>query len=162
GPAIFLSRFLPIAHSLVPLIVGGAGMPYRRFFVWTLPACIVWATAYASVGWAAGGTYRELADQLHGAGYILVAAIAVFVVLVWVGTRIISRSGARHLSDEPPENDWRPLAADASGARVIREDRRQVLSRGLDAHRQVPRIAIGVVHERVGHERVESADRQLD
>ena len=105
GPAIFLSRFLPVAHSLVPLIVGGAGMPYRRFFAWTLPACILWAAAYASVGWAAGGTYRELADQLHGAGYLLVAAIAVFIVLVWVVKRIISRSEARHLSDEPHEND---------------------------------------------------------
>ncbi|SDR69096.1 DedA family protein [Agrococcus carbonis] len=100
GPAIFLSRFLPVAHSLVPLIAGGAGMPYRRFLRWTLPACLLWATAYATAGWLAGGTYRELADRLHGAGYVLVAVIAGFILLVWVAKRVISRSESRHMDDE--------------------------------------------------------------
>jgi membrane-associated protein len=104
GPAIFLSRFLPVAHSLVPLIAGGAGMPYRRFLQWTLPACIVWASLYASAGWLAGGTYRELADRLHGAGYIVVAVIGVFILLVWLVKRLIARSEARHMRDEPHED----------------------------------------------------------
>lgn len=99
GPAIFLSRFLPVAHSLVPLIAGGAGMPYRRFFRWTLPACIVWASAYATAGWLAGGTYRELADRLHGAGYVMVGVIAAFIVIVWVAKRLIQRAEARHMED---------------------------------------------------------------
>lgn len=100
GPAIFLSRFLPIAHSLVPLIVGASAMPYRRFLSWTIPACLVWAGAYASAGWLAGGTYRELADQLHGAGYIFVAVIAAFIVLAWVVKRLIARFEARHMREE--------------------------------------------------------------
>ncbi len=103
GPAIFLSRFLPVAHSLVPLIVGASAMPYRRFLAWTIPACIVWASAYATAGWLAGGTYRELADRLHGAGYVLVAVIAGFVVLVWIAKRLIGRLEARHMRDEPHE-----------------------------------------------------------
>lgn len=105
GPAIFLSRFLPVAHSLVPLIVGASAMPYRRFLAWTIPACIVWASAYASAGWLAGGTYRELADQLHGAGYIFVAVIAAFILLAWVAKRVIGRIEARHMHDEPHERD---------------------------------------------------------
>lgn len=100
GPAIFLSRFLPVAHSLVPLIVGASAMPYRRFLAWTIPACILWASAYATAGWLAGGTYRELADRLHGAGYVLVAVIAGFIVLVWIAKRIIGRIEARHMRDE--------------------------------------------------------------
>lgn len=99
GIAIFLSRFLPVAHSLVPLIAGSAGMPYRRFLAWTLPACVLWASAYSSAGWLAGGTYRELADELHGAGYVLVGVVAVFIVGVWVAKRLISRSEAHHLED---------------------------------------------------------------
>lgn len=99
GVAIFLSRFLPVAHSLVPLIAGSAGMPYRRFLAWTLPACLLWATAYSSAGWLAGGTYRELADELHGAGYVLVAVVVVFLVGAYLAKRLIARREAPHLED---------------------------------------------------------------
>ncbi len=61
-----------------------SGCPYRRFLAWTVPACVVWATLYISVASLAAGTYRELADQLHYAGYIFVAIIVVFLVLVFV------------------------------------------------------------------------------
>jgi membrane protein DedA with SNARE-associated domain len=97
GPAIFISRFLPVLHSLVPLTVGMSGYPYRRFLAWTVPACIVWATLYVSVGAAAAGTYRQLADQLHYAGYIFVAIIVVFLVLVFVTKKVIKRAERKHL-----------------------------------------------------------------
>ena len=99
GIAIFLSRFLPVAHSVVPLIVGASHMPYQRFVAWTLPACLLWASAYSTAGWLAGGTYRELADDLHGAGYVLVAVVAAFVIAVWGVKRLVSRSEARHMDD---------------------------------------------------------------
>lgn len=98
GPAIFLSRFLPVLHSLVPLTVGMSGFAYRRFIAWTVPACTIWAVAYVGVGAAAAGTYRELADRLHYAGYIFVAIIVVFLVLAYVAKRLIARSEARHLA----------------------------------------------------------------
>lgn len=97
GPAIFLSRFLPVLHSLVPLTVGMSGFAYRRFLAWTAPACTVWAILYVSVAAAAAGTYRELADRLHSAGYIFVAVIVVFLVLVYVAKRVIVAREARHL-----------------------------------------------------------------
>jgi len=101
GPAIFLSRFLPVLHSLVPLTVGMSGYPYRRFLAWTIPACVIWSTLYISVAAAAAGTYRELADQLHYAGYIFVAVIVVFLVLVYVAKKIIERSERKHLEHDP-------------------------------------------------------------
>jgi len=105
GPAIFLSRFLPVLHSLVPLTVGMSGYSYRRFLAWTVPACVVWATLYISVASLAAGTYRELADQLHYAGYIFVAIILVFLVLVFVSKKVIERAERKHLDhdgrDEP-------------------------------------------------------------
>ncbi len=97
GPAIFLSRFLPVLHSLVPLTVGMSGFAYRRFLAWTAPACTVWAILYVSVAAAAAGTYRELADQLHYAGYFFVGAIVVFLVLVYVAKRVIVAREARHM-----------------------------------------------------------------
>lgn len=97
GIAVFISRFLPVLHSLIPLTVGMSTMSYRKFIAWTIPACIIWAVTYVSVGSAAAGTYRELADQLHYAGYIFVGIIAAFLVLVLVVKKVLHRSQERHM-----------------------------------------------------------------
>ncbi|MFB8147271.1 DedA family protein [Microbacterium sp. NPDC056003] len=97
GPAIFISRFLPVLHSLVPLTVGMSGYPYRRFLAWTLPACVIWAGLYISVASVAAGTYRQLADQLHYAGYIFVGIIVLFLVLIYVSKKVIERIERKHL-----------------------------------------------------------------
>jgi membrane protein DedA with SNARE-associated domain len=99
GPAIFLSRFLPVLHSLVPLTVGMSGFPYRRFLAWTVPACVVWTTLYITVAALAAGTYRELADTLHYAAYIFVGAIVVFLVLVFVAKKVIERVERKHFGE---------------------------------------------------------------
>lgn len=100
GPAIFLSRFLPVLHSLVPLTVGMSGFAYRRFLAWTAPACILWAVLYVSVASAAAGTYRELSDSVHWAGYIFVGVIVLFLILVFAGKKVIERIERRHLAEE--------------------------------------------------------------
>lgn len=109
GPAIFISRFLPVLHSLVPLTVGMSGFAYRRFLAWTAPACALWSVLYVSVAAAAAGTYRELADRLHYAGYIFVGVIVLFLVLVYVAKRVIVAREARHLrlddAADPPARD---------------------------------------------------------
>ncbi|QTV80118.1 DedA family protein [Microbacterium sp. NIBRBAC000506063] len=104
GPAIFLSRFLPVLHSLVPLTVGMARYPYRRFLAWTLPACIIWAALYITVASLAAGTYRELADQVHSAGYIFVAVMAAFFLLVFLGKKIVEQMEKRHLDGTDPRH----------------------------------------------------------
>ncbi len=100
GPAIFVSRFLPVLHSLVPLTVGMARYPYRRFLAWTAPACVVWAALYISFSSIAAGTYRELADRIHYAGYIFVGVVVVFFLLVFVAKKVIQRVERRHLEDD--------------------------------------------------------------
>ena len=107
GIAVFLSRFLPVLHSLIPLTVGMSPMRYRTFMTWTAPACILWAFAYVSVGSLAAGSYRELSRELHWAGYIFVAIIAVFIVLVFLVKKILQKREAAHMgaaarSPEPP------------------------------------------------------------
>ncbi len=103
GPAIFISRFLPVLHSLVPLTVGMSGYPYRRFLAWTIPACVIWSALYISVAAVAAGTYRELADQLHYAGYIFVAVIGLFLVLVFISKKVIERAERKHLDHDDPD-----------------------------------------------------------
>ena len=97
GPAIFVSRFLPVLHSLVPLTVGMSGYSYRRFLAWTVPACVIWASLYVTVAALAAGTYRELADQIHFAAYIFVGIILGFLLLVYASKKVIERMERKHL-----------------------------------------------------------------
>ncbi|MFS0893962.1 DedA family protein [Microbacterium sp. 179-I 3D3 NHS] len=105
GIAIFLSRFLPVLHSLVPLTVGMSVYPYRRFLAWTAPACILWAAAYVSVSSLAAGSFRELVDRVHFAGYIFVGVIALFLVLIYLGKKLLHRLESRHLDADSAATD---------------------------------------------------------
>lgn len=100
GVAIFVSRFLPVLHSLVPLTVGMSELRYRRFIAWTAPACVIWATAYVTVGSLAAGGYRDLSAQLHWAGYLFGAVVLAFFVAVLLIRRAIERREARHWAAE--------------------------------------------------------------
>lgn len=97
GVAVFISRFLPVLHSLIPLTVGASRMRYRAFMAWTVPACIVWALAYVSVGSAAAEGYRELSGRLHFAGYLFVGVIALFVLAVFLIKKWLHRREQRHM-----------------------------------------------------------------
>lgn len=100
GPAIFLSRFLPVLHSLVPLTVGMSGYAYRRFLAWTLPACLVWAGLYISVAAVAAGTYRELSQTIRFAAYIFVGIIVLFLLLVFLAKKVIEKVERKHFDDD--------------------------------------------------------------
>lgn len=104
GIAVFVSRFLPVLHSLVPVTVGMSTMSYRKFISWTVPACIIWSVAYVTVGSLAAGSYRDLSTSLHSAGYIFVGVIALFVILIVVGKKLLERREARHMA-EPGDGD---------------------------------------------------------
>nr|WP_246286347.1 DedA family protein [Microbacterium pseudoresistens] len=97
GIAIFLSRFLPVLHSLVPLTVGMSRFAYRRFLAWTLPACILWAGLYVTVASLAAGSFRELSERIHFAGYLFVGVIALFLLVVFVGKKVIAAREERHM-----------------------------------------------------------------
>jgi membrane protein DedA with SNARE-associated domain len=103
GPAVFISRFLPVLHSLIPLTVGMSTMRYRKFIAWTLPACIIWAFSYVTVGWLAADGYRELSRELHWAGYAFVAVIVLFLVVVWAVKKVLVRVEAKHMAEADAE-----------------------------------------------------------
>ena len=123
GIAIFLSRFLPMLHSLVPLTVGMSGYRYRRFIAWTLPACVLWSAIYISIAAGAAGTYRELADELgrnaHWVGYIFVGIMVVFLLVVWGAKHLIQRFERRHMERHPHAAGEEADAADPAGARAL-------------------------------------------
>lgn len=104
GIAVFLSRFLPVLHSLVPVTVGMSTMSYRRFISWTVPACVIWSLAYVTFGAVTASSYRELSESLHGAGYIFVGVVVAFIVLGVVGKKLLERREARHM-ERPGDGD---------------------------------------------------------
>ena len=111
GIAVFISRFLPVLHSLVPVTVGMSNMTYRRFIAWTAPACIIWSLGYVTFGSVAALSYRQLSQTLHFAGYLFVGAIVVFVVGVIVVKKLLERSEARHW-DRPGDGDTTTIEDD--------------------------------------------------
>lgn len=100
GVAIFLSRFLPVLHSLVPLTVGMSGYAYRKFVAWTLPACLLWAGLYVGIAATAAGNYDELSRRVHYAGYIFAAILAALLLLLLVGKKLLARREERHMAHE--------------------------------------------------------------
>lgn len=82
GWAVFISRFLPVLHSLVPLTAGIIGMKYSRFMAWTTPACLLWAGVYVTVGRSAALSFEAMSETLHFAGYLFVGVIVVFIVIM--------------------------------------------------------------------------------
>jgi membrane-associated protein len=132
GPAVFISRFLPVLHSLIPLTVGMSTMRYRKFMAWTVPACVIWAFAYVTVGWLAADGYRELSRDLHWAGYVFVSIIAAFLLGMWGVKKLLVHSEAKHMADasepvrQPGRNSGTPVidavTVDAAPADLAADD----------------------------------------
>lgn len=103
GIAVFVSRFLPVLHALMPVTVGMSPMPYRRFIAWAAPAAVIWAGAYVTAGTFAGIAFRELlVNNLHYAGYVFAGAITAFFVIVWLVKRRLSRAEAPEVLEAEP------------------------------------------------------------
>lgn len=101
GIAVFISRFLPVFHSVVPLTAGMTPMPYRTFIAWTTPACIIWAFLYVSIGSGAAQTYRELQDTVSWAGWIFIGIFVLAIAFIAVIKQILHRYS--HMDDDGPE-----------------------------------------------------------
>lgn len=101
GIAVFISRFLPVFHSVVPLTAGMTPMPYRTFIAWTTPACIIWAFLYVSIGSGAAQTYRELQDTVSWAGWIFIGIFVLAIAFIAIIKQILHRYS--HMDDDGPD-----------------------------------------------------------
>lgn len=82
GLAIFVSRFIPVLHSLVPAVAGMTTMRYRVFISWTFAACALWASMYVGVGFFARSSFEQLSGDLKTAAFVGIAIILIFVSLI--------------------------------------------------------------------------------
>ncbi|MFD2675464.1 DedA family protein [Gulosibacter bifidus] len=91
GLAVFISRYLPVLHSLVPVTAGMTGMRYRTFIAWTVPACTLWSLAYVSVGAIATAGFDRAKSNLHLASFIFAGVLIAFAFGTWALKRWLSR-----------------------------------------------------------------------
>jgi membrane-associated protein len=89
GRTIFFAKFLGIMRTLVPPAVGASPVPYRRFLTFNVPAAIIWAALFVSLGALAGGSWR-LVDQWAGRWSIFVPAL-----LLTIGIAVYMRKKKR-------------------------------------------------------------------
>lgn len=116
GVAVFVSRFLPVLHSLVPLTAGMSAMSYSRFLRWTIPACLVWTGVWVGFGSLAATGYREVADELHIAGYLFVAAIVVFLAATALVKKLLERAELRRTDEQLADDDGSSDDTDGTAA----------------------------------------------
>ena len=100
GVAVAISRFLPMLHSLVPVVAGMTSMRYRTFISWTVGACAVWASAYVGIGYLAHSAYDQIASKLKWGGLAFVAIILIFMIVVHFGKQKLEIA-AEKMADAP-------------------------------------------------------------
>ncbi len=111
GLAVFISRFLPVLHALIPVTVGMSRMTYRRFMAWTAPACTIWALLYVTVGTVVAGSYRTVSGQAHYAGYLFVGTIVLFLLVTLGAKTLLHRSQRKHFGHQDEASEPLPGVA---------------------------------------------------
>ena len=100
GLAVAISRFLPVLHSLVPVVAGASTMRYRTFIRWTLAACTVWASAYVAVGYFAHTSYDQIGANLKFGGFIFIGIILIFVTIVHFAKKRLEKTAVRMVESD--------------------------------------------------------------
>ena len=103
GIAVAISRFLPMLHSLVPVVAGMTTMRYRTFISWTFGACAVWASAYVGIGYLTRSAYEQIAGQLKWGGLAFVAIIIIVLIVVHFGKQKLEIA-AEKMADAPTDS----------------------------------------------------------
>jgi membrane protein DedA with SNARE-associated domain len=84
---VFTGRFIGVVRAFLPFAAGASGMPYRRFFLYSTAASLVWGVGNVLLGYFAGTAATEF---LHSVGLIAAAALAGAAVAVLVVARILT------------------------------------------------------------------------
>ena len=101
GRALVASRFLAVAHSLVPVIAGTLRMPWGRYARYTAVGAVLWGLVYVGLGSAASLAIRKSAHLL-GPTVTSVVVAAVVVALIVRAVRKRRRPTGEPVADDAP------------------------------------------------------------
>lgn len=88
GAAVVGGRFIGFVRTFLPFAAGASGMPYRRFFLFSTVASLIWGIGNVLLGYFAGAAAT---DFLHAAGPIGAAVLAVVTVAPFGLVRLLRR-----------------------------------------------------------------------
>ncbi|CAN5807203.1 hypothetical protein BH23GEM11_BH23GEM11_01870 [soil metagenome] len=86
--AIVLGRLTTPTRIAVPFLAGASRMPYRRFVIFDVPATILWAVAWTTLGYVLGESWEVLQDVAGTAALMVLILFVSALVIRWVATRI--------------------------------------------------------------------------
>jgi len=88
GELIITGRFIPGGRLVVTFSAGGLGFPWRRFIVFDVVACTIWATYAALLGYFGGSTFEHSTWKALLLAFAIAAAITGGIELVrWLRKR---------------------------------------------------------------------------
>jgi len=86
--AIVLGRVSTPTRIIVPFLAGASEMPYRRFLLFDVPASVVWAITFITLGVLLGASWDVLKDVTGTAALLLLILFIMALVIRWVAARI--------------------------------------------------------------------------
>lgn len=114
--ALMLGHWVPIVRSFVPVFAGVAGLPYRRFLLFTGVGSLLWAAVLTLAGYFLGNV-PGVAENLH---YIVVGFIVVTTVPI---VRTMLKESKLRKQRTSADTEQAQAQADAALDNIIRQER---------------------------------------
>ncbi|MEY2699237.1 MAG: hypothetical protein RL720_1193 [Actinomycetota bacterium] len=114
GIAVFMSRFLPVLHSLIPLTVGMTKMKYRTFIAWTTAACIIWTFVYVTLAAVLKDQYEAFAAKYEWAGFVFLGIVLAIIIAVALIKKRVEKTQEKYMEvpgDHDPRTVENPLGS---------------------------------------------------
>jgi len=105
--AVFLTRLVPVARTLVPAAAGVSRLSYPRFLFASLAAGLLWATVYVGIGAFAGASAQYVERLVGRIGW---AVLIVLCAALVIGGVLRGRSANRRGERPTAERDSIPIA----------------------------------------------------
>lgn len=94
GKAVLVSRFVPVARTFVPYLVGVSAVPYRAMAPFSVIGAVVWASGEVAIGYIGLDLLQELLS--HGAPVAVTAAVVVVAAVIVKSVRGTQTGATAH------------------------------------------------------------------
>ncbi|GAB2899052.1 DedA family protein [Streptomyces mayteni] len=94
--AVFICRFIPVARTVSPYLVGAGGLPYRRMAPYSVLAAVLWASGEAVAGYLAAESLDRVISWGTRGFFVLSSLAALLAAVVGLRRWHRWRSGPDH------------------------------------------------------------------
>ena len=92
---IIVARFVAILRMIAGIVAGAAGMSFGVFEICNAIGGLLWAAAFAALGYSFGRELPRLEHYLRGGAFALLAVLVIAGVIVWVYRRKREKAATR-------------------------------------------------------------------